>query len=45
MTGEPARQRGRTVLKRTEWVLESLLFNSRWRRPTAGARIMVASCE
>jgi uncharacterized protein (TIGR00645 family) len=30
MTEEPAPQRGRTVLKRTEWVLESLLFNSRW---------------
>jgi uncharacterized protein (TIGR00645 family) len=30
MTEEPAPQRGRTVLKRAEWVLESLLFNSRW---------------
>ena len=30
MTEEPAPQRRRTVLKRTEWVLESLLFNSRW---------------
>ena len=30
MTEEPAPQRGRTVLKRIEWVLESLLFNSRW---------------
>jgi len=30
MTEEPAPQRRRTVLKRIEWVLESLLFNSRW---------------
>jgi uncharacterized protein (TIGR00645 family) len=30
MTEEPPPQRGRTVLKATEWVLESLLFNSRW---------------
>jgi uncharacterized protein (TIGR00645 family) len=30
MTEEPAPQRRRTVLKRAEWVLESLLFNSRW---------------
>jgi uncharacterized protein (TIGR00645 family) len=30
MTEEPAPRRGRTALKRAEWVLESLLFNSRW---------------
>jgi uncharacterized protein (TIGR00645 family) len=30
MTEEPAPRRDRTVLKRMEWVLESLLFNSRW---------------
>jgi uncharacterized protein (TIGR00645 family) len=30
MTEEPAPQRRRAVLKRTEWVLESVLFNSRW---------------
>src|SRR5258707_10974337 len=30
MTEEPAPQRRRTVLKRIEWVLESLLFISRW---------------
>ena len=30
MTEEPAPRRGRTVLKRAEWVLESVLFNSRW---------------
>jgi uncharacterized protein (TIGR00645 family) len=30
MTEEPVPPRGRTVPKRIEWVLESLLFNSRW---------------
>jgi uncharacterized protein (TIGR00645 family) len=30
MTEEPAPRRARTVLKGAEWVLESLLFNSRW---------------
>jgi uncharacterized protein (TIGR00645 family) len=30
MTEEPAPQRERSALKRTEWVLESVLFNSRW---------------
>jgi uncharacterized protein (TIGR00645 family) len=30
MTEEPAPRRRRTVLKAAEWVLESLLFNSRW---------------
>jgi uncharacterized protein (TIGR00645 family) len=30
MTEEPAPQRGRSPLKRAEWVLESVLFSSRW---------------
>jgi uncharacterized protein (TIGR00645 family) len=30
MTEEPAPRRPRSVRKRAEWVLESLLFNSRW---------------